>query len=170
DQHCPAEAVWKAAHEVDLICGDSGAVRLQTDESASHGKGAAVYITVTCDRSESLRRALGNFLVAPEEGARLRIDSDNALAQKLHVLFSTARLHDNRRRISIRAGAWNRRFPDDRARLFVKRHDRGLCAAGSDDDDITINQRRLCIGPFVRLAAELFPEALLPPNLTAPGF
>src|SRR6266542_6521159 len=87
-------------------------------------------VAVTRDRRESLRWTLGDFLIAPEEGARLRINPDYALAQKLHVLFATARLHDNRRGIARRIGARNRRFPDDRARLFVERHHRGLFTAG----------------------------------------
>jgi hypothetical protein len=47
-----------------------------------------------------LRHTLGNLSVAPEELAGLRINSDYALAQKLHVLFSPARLDDNRRCIT----------------------------------------------------------------------
>src|SRR5215510_10311787 len=90
DQHRPAEAVRKPALEVNLFCGDSAAVRFQTNESASYTKRPAVHIVATRDRRESLRRALDHFLVAPEEGARLRINSDDALAQKLHVLFAPA--------------------------------------------------------------------------------
>src|SRR5262245_27751878 len=170
DQHRPAEAVRKPALEVNLFCGDSAAVRFQTNESASDTKRPAVHIGATRDRRESLRRALDHFLVAPEEGARLRINSDDALAQKLHVLFAPAPLHDDRRRITRGIAARNRRFPDDRARLFVERHDRGLRAAGGYDNDGAVHQRRLCIGPFVRLAAELFTEVLLPSNLAALGF
>src|SRR5262249_32660664 len=89
---------------------------------------------------------------------------------KLHVLFSAARLNDNRRCISRRIATRDRRFPDDSARHFVKRHYRGLRATGGYDNDVTINQRRFCIGPYARLAAELFPDALLPSNLAALGF
>src|SRR5215510_10735344 len=169
DQHRSAEAVRKPALEVNLFCGDSAAVRFQTNESASDTKRPAVHIGATRDRRESLRRAFDHFLVAPEEGARLRINSDDALAQKLYVLFAPAGLHDNRRRITRGIAARNRRFPDDRASLFVKRYDRGLRAAGGDDNDGAINQWRLRIGPFVRLAAQFFTEALLPSNLAAHG-
>src|SRR5215510_9218826 len=169
DQHRPAEAVRKPALEVNLFGGDSAAVRFQTNESASDTKRPAVDIGATRDRRESLRRAFDHFLVAPEEGARLRINSDDALAQKLHVLFAPARLHDNRRSVTCGIGARNRRFPDDRASLFVERRHRGLGAAWGDDNDGAVNQWRLCIGPFVRLAAQFFTEALLPSNLAASG-
>src|SRR5262245_31096366 len=170
DQHRPAEAVRKPALEVNLFCGDSTPIRFQTNESASYTKRPAVHIGATRDRRESLRRALDHFLVAPEEGARLRINSDDALAQKLHILFSLAHLHDNRGSITRGIGARNRRFPYNSARLFVKRHHRGLRAAGGYDKGGSVHQRRLCIGPFVRLAAELFTEVLLPSNLAALGF
>ena len=102
DQHGAAETVRKAALEVDLFRRDSVAVRLPTDESASYGKCPSVHISVTRRRRENLRRALDHFLVAPEKLPRLRIHSDDAFAQKLHILFSPAPLHDNRRRITRR--------------------------------------------------------------------
>src|SRR5687767_5210888 len=114
----------------------------------------AVYIPVMRDRSHHLRHTLDRLRVAPEELAGLRINSDYALAQKLHVLFPPARLNDDRRRISRMVATRDRRFPYDRARLFVKRHDCGLGAAGGYDYDVTIHQRGLCISPCARLAAE----------------
>src|SRR6185312_8883282 len=96
DQHRSAESVGKAALEVDLLGDDSVGGRLQLDESASDGKRPSVHISVTRDRRENLGRPFDNILVAPEELTRLRINSDNALAQKLHVLFTAAALQDNR--------------------------------------------------------------------------
>src|SRR6185503_9289391 len=124
--------------------------------------GSAVHISVTSNWSHHLRHTFGNRVVAPEKLARLRINSDYALAQKLDVLFSPTRLNDNRGCITRRLATRDRRFPDDCASLFVKRHHRGLRASGSYDNDVAINQRRLRIGPYARLAPKLFPDALLP--------
>ena len=84
--------------------------------------------------------ALSNLLVAPEKLARLCINSHHALAQALHILFAAATLNDNRRCITRGVATRYRRFPNERARLFVKRHHRGLRAAGRYDNDVTINQ------------------------------
>src|SRR6185369_1607041 len=165
DQHCPAETVGESAFEVNLLCGDSAALRFQTNESAANTKRATIHIRVARDRRESLRGAFDNFLVAPEELTRLRIDSDDAFAQKLYVLFAPTRLHDDRRRVTCRVATRNRRFPDERTRLFVERHYRRLLAAWCDDEDVAINQWRLCVGPVVRLAAEVFAKTFLPLNL-----
>src|SRR5262249_34594926 len=53
---------------------------------------------------------------------------------------------------------------------FVESHNRSLRAAGGYDNDGAINQRRLCISPKARLAAEFFLDVLLPANLAALGF
>src|SRR5262245_35224829 len=139
------------------------------NEYASDPEGPAVHVPVTGNRREILRWALGRLLFAPEELAGLRINPHYTLAQKLHVLFSPAPLNCNRRRVTRGIAARHLRFPDDCARLFVKRHYRGLRAAGGYDNDVTINQRRLRIGPFARLPVELFTDALLPLNLAVAG-
>src|SRR4030095_14838925 len=113
--------------------------------------GPAVHIITTGNRREKLRWSLSNLLVAPEELTRLRIDSDDTFLQKLHVLFAAGRLNDNRRRIACWVATRDCRFPNDRARLLVKRDHGCLRAAGGYDNGVTINQRRLCIGPFARL-------------------
>src|SRR6185369_8238786 len=106
---------------------------------ASDAQGPGVHIPATRDRRENLRRTFDHFLVAPEELTSLRVDSDESLAQKSYVLFATAALHDNRRRITRLVAAGNRGFPDDRPCLFVEGHDRGLRATGGDDHDFPID-------------------------------
>src|SRR5688572_1617217 len=109
---------------------------------------------VTRDGGEILGWSFGNFFVTPEKLSGLRINPDESLGQRLDILFSPAPLNHDRRSISCRVAARDRRLPDDRARLFAERHDRGLRATGGHDNYVTINQRRLCIGPFAGLAAE----------------
>src|SRR5215207_6575958 len=170
DEHRAADAIRESAREVDLLGRDPAALGLQTDECAADAEGAAVNVPAAPDGREILRRPLGRLFVAPEELARLRVHPDDAFRQELHVLFAASPLHDNRRRVTRGVAARDRRLPDDRARLFVERHHRGLRAARCEDDDVTIDQRRLRVGPLARLAAELLTDALLPTNLAAPGF
>src|SRR6185295_5110799 len=99
-------------------------------ESASDAKSASVHISVTRDRRENLCRAFDHFLVAPKELSRLGINSDDAFAEELNILFSTAALHDNRRRITCLVSTRNRRFPNEGASLCVKRQHRSRRAAG----------------------------------------
>src|SRR6185437_4879424 len=113
-----------------------------------------------CYWSEILRRALGHFLVAPEKLSRLCINADHTFAQTLHILFAPAPLYDNSRRVTSRVATGDSRFPNERAGLLVKRHQRSLFAAWSYHHDVSINQRRFRIGPFTGLTAKLFTNVL----------
>src|ERR1044071_1297662 len=75
DQHCTAKAVGKSAFEVNLFCCDSAGIRFQTDEPASDTQRTTIYVFTTRDRCESLRRSFHHFLVAPEKGAALRVNT-----------------------------------------------------------------------------------------------
>src|SRR5262245_55248639 len=72
------------------------------------------------DWSHHLRHTFGGLGVAPEELSGLRINTDYALAQKLHVLFSPARLDDDCRCITGGITTGHRRFPNDGTGFLVQ--------------------------------------------------
>src|SRR6185295_20040979 len=96
DDHRSTNAVRKSSCEVNLLCSHAARVRLYADQNTANAKRSGVYVVTTCYRREILRRALGNFLVAPKKLAGLRIHSDHAFAQTLHILFAPASLDHDR--------------------------------------------------------------------------
>src|SRR6185369_7360236 len=170
DDHRAAEAVRQTAREINLFREHTVAVRFQMNGATTDAECAAVHVFAIRHRRKILRRTFRNVRVAPQKLARLRINSDESLAQKLYVLFATRSLHDDRRRVTRRIAARHRRSPNHRTSLFVERGQGGLWTTGSYYNYAAINQRRLCVRPLTRFSAKLLSQIFRPADFAGLRF
>ena len=114
------------------------------------------------DWRRDIRRTVGGAVVAPKKLARLRVEADDAVVQELDVLPAACGFDDDGRGVCRGVAAWDCGFPDRLAARLVERDYGRLGSAGSDDQRVAVDQRRLGVGPIAGQSAKIAAQTLAP--------
>ena len=134
--------------------------------------GGAENVVVPRERRGDVRGAVRDSVVEPQQLSVARRHAHNSASEELHVLPHARGIANHRAGVARAVAAFaaevrQLRFPNERAGLFVQRHERRVLSSGRDDDLLSIDQRRLAVvparhHPAAEIALEIFPPHLAP--------
>lgn len=137
--------------------------------------GAAKDIITFDDGRGDVRRAIGDFVVIPEQATIVGSDGNEAAPDDGDVLLHLASVADDDGGVTgaiLAFGSEIRRFgfPDNLASFLFEGCEHGVVSARGANEAIAIDQRGLAVAPAGHhFSAEVFFEVLLPEDLARRG-